>query len=431
MNRNLVAFLLCVLATLQRPVTSYTHDNVKSLLTNIFTVNSYNKMVRPTADQSRACFLYVNLYLVGITDIDEVQEKMTSTAVLELYWIDEYMTWTPSDYNGTETIYIPQKNIWKPDIALDNGFTKVTELGDDFLLTKIQHDGEVEWRPYDVFETKCSIDILYFPFDKQTCDIKFGVWTSPLSEIDVELGSRGILLDFYQPNGEWDIQATSAKSTESLLDGAIVTFSITVKRKPQYILNNVVLPIVMLSLLSVFVFTLPVDCGEKMGYIMTVYLAFAVFLTIVSASLPVSSSMSLLSMYLISLLCLGTAIVCITTLELRIHYRDNSREIPRIAKNMVYLSKMLRCVRSKKIYPKTKKFKSSFSNEEDQMESATAVDSGKPPIRTVLEEPEMVEEMIWPDVTAAIDFFCFWFFLLTNIIATVGIFADGYVKSNN
>ncbi|XP_033729077.1 neuronal acetylcholine receptor subunit beta-2-like [Pecten maximus] len=422
--------LLCVLATLPCPATSYTHDNVKALLTNIFTTNSYNKMVRPSADQFVPIILYVNLNLVGITDIDEVQEKMTCTAFLELVWIDEYMNWNPVDYNDTSVIYVPQKNIWKPDISLENGFTKLTELGDDFLLTQISSEGNVLWRPYDVFETKCSINIRYFPFDKQTCDIKFGVWTSPLSEVDVEIGSDGILLDEYQPNGEWDLLTTSAEASESQQDGAIVTFSITVKRKPQYILYNVVLPIIMLSLLSVFVFALPVDSGEKIGYIMTVYLAFAVFLTIVSASLPVSSSMSLLSMYLILLLSLGTAIVMITILELRIHYRDGSYEIPKIAICMVRFSKTLRCIKWNQVSLDVTAFEESLNDGKGKLENIKEVHMSKKPIKKAFAKPDLSLELTWADVTSAIDFFCFWFFLLTNITTTCIIFLDGYFKSN-
>ncbi|XP_069108558.1 neuronal acetylcholine receptor subunit beta-2-like [Argopecten irradians] len=426
--------MLCVLAAHLCPASSYTNDNVKALLTNIFTTNSYNKIVRPTSDHSRPLTMYVDFSLVGISDIDEVQEKMSTTAFLILEWEDEYMIWDPAAYNGTNTIYVPQNKIWKPDIALENGFTKLKELGDDFLLTTIENGGLVTWRPYDVFETKCSINIEYFPFDKQTCELQFGVWTSPLDQIDVELGSEGaILLDEYQPNGEWDLLSTSAASSESSTDGAIVTFSITVKRKPQYILYNVVLPIIMLSLLSVFVFALPVDSGEKIGYIMTVYLAFAVFLTIVSASLPVSSSMSLLSMYLILLVFLGTGVVMITILELRIHYRDNSYRIPKIVAALVRFSKTLRCIRWNQVHLDTvKEFEEDIPSrkEKEEIIKSKEEEVAKKITKNAFLDPQISSELTWSDVTSAIDFYCFWIFLITNIVTTVLIFVSGYIKSN-
>ncbi|XP_060063293.1 neuronal acetylcholine receptor subunit alpha-3-like [Ylistrum balloti] len=427
MRKRLLVLLLIVVSSLPCPVTSTTHDNVKALLTNIFTTNSYNKMVRPSANQATATRLYVDIDLFGITEIDEVQEKMSTTAALFIMWHDDYMKWNPSDYNGTDVIYVPQKDIWKPDIALKNGFTKMKELGDDFILTIISSDGMVIWQPLEVFQTKCSIDIQYFPFDKQRCDLEFGVWSSPVSSIAVGLGSSGVMLTDYQANEEWDLITTSFRSMTSNQDGAVVIFSLIVARKPGYIVNNVVLPVMLLSVLSVFVFVLPVDSGEKMGYVMTVYLAFAVFLTIVSASLPVSSTMSLLGMYLTLQLSLGTAIVIITALELRIHYRNSSREIPRFVKRMVRLSKTLRCSKSNRINDDVRKSKADVMMQEEDI--LTEVSAKTSSVETVI-EPKVTEELTWQDVTSAIDFFCFWIFFFLNLILTIALFVEGYINSS-
>ncbi|XP_033728878.1 neuronal acetylcholine receptor subunit beta-3-like [Pecten maximus] len=416
---NLLVLLLIGAASLPGTVHSATSDNVKALYTNIFTTNSYNKRVRPSLDLSTPTNLYVDLDLVAISDISEVQEKMTTTASLFIMWTDEYLKWNPSDYNDTMTIYLPQDIIWKPDIALENGFSKLVELGDNFILTTVSFDGSVIWRPFEVFDTKCSINIKYFPFDQQTCSLKFGVWTNPLSDITIAVGSNGVILQEYQSNGEWDIVKTSSEASVSSQFGALVTYTITVQRKPQYILLNVVLPILLLSILSVFVFALPIESGEKMGYVMTVYLAFAVFLTIVSASLPESSSMSLLSMYLVILVLMGTAIVIITTLELRLHYRDSSHEISKVFRYMIRSSKILQCKKSHKKV-----------DDSSKIEVLPKETSEMPPAESVV-DPEKTEEVTWPDVTSAIDFFCFWFFLIATIVITIGLFASGYINGAN
>jgi len=38
----------------------------------------------------------------------------------------------------------------------------------------IAHDGVVHWEPGGVFMTTCDIEILYFPFDMQACQIELG-----------------------------------------------------------------------------------------------------------------------------------------------------------------------------------------------------------------------------------------------------------------
>lgn len=47
------------------------------------------------------------------------------------------------------------------------------------LATKatIYHEGLVEWKPPAIYKSSCEIDVEYFPFDEQTCVLKFGSWT--------------------------------------------------------------------------------------------------------------------------------------------------------------------------------------------------------------------------------------------------------------
>ena len=65
---------------------------------------------------------------------------------------------------------------WQPDnvkmFSADGNF-EVT------LATKatLFHDGLVEWKPPAIYHSSCEMDVEYFPFDEQTCVMKFGSWT--------------------------------------------------------------------------------------------------------------------------------------------------------------------------------------------------------------------------------------------------------------
>jgi hypothetical protein len=74
-----------ILAILVGFVHSQTATNVKNVLTELFTTRSYNKLVRPTTNQSDPSGIYIEFVLFGINDVDEIQQKLTTTAYLEVY----------------------------------------------------------------------------------------------------------------------------------------------------------------------------------------------------------------------------------------------------------------------------------------------------------------------------------------------------------
>jgi nicotinic acetylcholine receptor len=41
----------------------------------------------------------------------------------------------------------------------------------------LHFNGKVVWTPPAIFKSSCEIDVRYFPFDQQTCFMKFGSWT--------------------------------------------------------------------------------------------------------------------------------------------------------------------------------------------------------------------------------------------------------------
>jgi hypothetical protein len=57
----------------------------------------------------------------------------------------------------------------------------------------------------------------------------------------------------------------------------IVDIYLKLKRQPMFFVLNLILPVCLMSILNIFVFLLPADSGERVGYAITVLLAIAVF----------------------------------------------------------------------------------------------------------------------------------------------------------
>lgn len=246
-------------------------------------------------------------------------------------------------------------------------------------------------------ESTCSVDITYFPFDSQTCEVKFTAWSYVKAEVEISAKSYGLVKDEFVSNSAWEVTETGYREVDS--GEAAVIFILKLKRKSSFYVINIITPVILLSLLNIFTFVLPVTSGEKAGYSVTVFLSLAVFLTIIASELPKNSDVvSLMSVYLMLMSFLSTFIVCICLVEMRLVTRTIF-QTP-ISKPFLFLIKIsivcrCQCGRNNLVRPIT--------------ESADAKAS------------TMMQEYDWLDVINALDVLLFWLsgsftFLCTTVI---------------
>ena len=57
--------------------------------------------------------------------------------------------------------------------------------------------------PPGILKSTCYIDVRWFPFDVQKCDLKFGSWTHNGWLLDLQM--LDVDISTYIPNGEWDL----------------------------------------------------------------------------------------------------------------------------------------------------------------------------------------------------------------------------------
>ena len=101
---------------------------------------------------------------------------MTTNLWVEQFWFDHKLVWEPEEFGGVDMLHVPSTHIWLPDIVLYNNADGNFEVT---LATKatLFHTGLVEWKPPAIYHSSCEMDVEYFPFDEQTCVMKFGSWT--------------------------------------------------------------------------------------------------------------------------------------------------------------------------------------------------------------------------------------------------------------
>ena len=119
-------------------------------------------------------------------------------------------------------------------------------------------------------QSSCTIDVTYFPFDQQTCIMKFGSWTFNGDQVSLALYNNKNFVDLsdYWKSGTWDIIEVPAYL--NIYEGnhpteTDITFYIIIRRKTLFYTVNLILPTVLISFLCVLVFYLPAEAGEKVN----------------------------------------------------------------------------------------------------------------------------------------------------------------------
>ena len=172
----------------------------------------------------------------------------------------------------------------------------------------ITADGTNSWYSPASFTSTCKINVKLFPFDWQTCIMKFGSWTYGGDRLIMESMSKFAETSKYITNGEWDLIEMRAQLNKIKYNCCSylfydVTFYLTMKRKPLYYIFNLIVPCALIATLTLIKFFLPPESGEKIGLGITVLLAMTVFLLIVADSLPSTSEhIPLLGSYFIAIM---------------------------------------------------------------------------------------------------------------------------------
>nr|XP_020029312.1 neuronal acetylcholine receptor subunit alpha-4 [Castor canadensis] len=295
------------------------------LLKRLF--SGYNKWSRPVANISDVVLVRFGLSIAQLIDVDEKNQMMTTNVWVKQEWHDYKLRWDPRDYENVTSIRIPSELIWRPDIVLYNnadGDFAVTHLTKAHLF----HDGRVQWTPPAIYKSSCSIDVTFFPFDQQNCTMKFGSWTYDKAKIDlVSMHRRVDQLDFWE-SGEWVIvDAVGTYNTRKYECCAEVypdiTYAFIIRRLPLFYTINLIIPCLLISCLTVLVFYLPSECGEKITLCISVLLSLTVFLLLITEIIPSTSLViPLIGEYLLFTMIFVTLSIIITVFVLNVHHRS-------------------------------------------------------------------------------------------------------------
>uniref|UniRef100_A0A8W7Q2R5 Uncharacterized protein n=2 Tax=gambiae species complex TaxID=44542 RepID=A0A8W7Q2R5_ANOCL len=247
---DLYLIVLCLLVIYIKDSLQGPHE--KRLLNNLLA--TYNTLERPVANES---------------DPLEVKFGLTLQQIIDVEWNDYNLRWNDSEYGGVRDLRITPNKLWKPDVLMYNSADEGFD-GTYHTNIVVKNNGSCLYVPPGIFKSTCKIDITWFPFDDQHCEMKFGSWTYDGNQLDLILNSDdgGDLSDFIT-NGEWYLIGMPGKKNtityqccpEPYVD---ITFTIQIRRRTLYYFFNLIVPCVLISSMALLGFTLPPDSGEKL-----------------------------------------------------------------------------------------------------------------------------------------------------------------------
>uniref|UniRef100_A0A4W6BU00 Cholinergic receptor nicotinic alpha 9 subunit n=1 Tax=Lates calcarifer TaxID=8187 RepID=A0A4W6BU00_LATCA len=300
-------------------------------------VFDYSNALRPVEDTDRALNVSLQITLSQIKDMDERNQV----------WHDAYLKWEKEDYDDLEMINIPSDLVWKPDIVLYNKADE-EESGPPSTNVKLRYNGEIVWDSPAITKSSCVVDVSYFPFDWQQCNLTFGSWTYNGNQVDISLAmDSGDLSDFVE-NVEWECHGMPAVRNVMMYGCCAdpyteITYTLLLKRRSSFYIFNLLLPCFLISFLAPLGFYLPADSGEKVSLGVTVLLALTVFQLLVAESMPPAESMPYIGKYYIATMTMITASTSLTIFIMNIHFCGaEAKPVPHWAKVLIidYMSKI-------------------------------------------------------------------------------------------
>jgi hypothetical protein len=205
-----------------------------------FLFEDYNKDVRPVSDHGDALDCYMGMAIQNLDEFNQMTETAKLNVWMRTQWTDESLGWN-SNTSTLEYISVTDE-LWTPDIEFLNaaGLPEVYVLNGGMYLYP---SGLVIYSKPQVLKFSCSMNLHEFPFDIQSCKLKFGSWlysdrllhlmafSDPARRIDI--------LDSFS-HSEWEVlgvNVTASKEVRNCCPNKLfdlLEYEIRLQRYPHY-----------------------------------------------------------------------------------------------------------------------------------------------------------------------------------------------------
>ena len=165
-------------------------------------MENHDRRIRPAANTSQPIQVSFGIEITQLIKILNHEQMLVLNVWVNQQWKNELMKWNSSEWGGVTHLFVEPTDVWIPDIMLYNNGDSGPAGGIDLYRTQIlmYPDGTHFWLAPAVFTSTCKLNMKYFPFDDQHCQLKFGSWMHDSSQMNVTPGNRALITNTYTPS---------------------------------------------------------------------------------------------------------------------------------------------------------------------------------------------------------------------------------------
>ena len=229
----------------------------------------------------------VGIAVVSVLNINDAQQTMTSRVSIDLRWHDKALSWNTSDYDGVGVVEMPVDSIWVPHVYITNSLDTKSLLADTPIVN-VYYDGSVQKYLDRIVETTCVMDLEKYPYDTQNCPLLFHHLHPPSSmELCVEsFFLKTSTLKSLSFSSEWYLDTQKVQIVSISENVQIPSVSLKLRRKTTFYTVCLVLPMMLTSFMNTLVFLVPLQSGEKVSFLVSIFVSTSVFVSFFKDVMP-------------------------------------------------------------------------------------------------------------------------------------------------
>ncbi|XP_076448662.1 acetylcholine receptor subunit beta-type unc-29-like [Babylonia areolata] len=228
----------------------------------------------------------VSIHVGSVLYLNDAEQTMTCSTYIVVKWQDISLVWNPEDYGNVSKTEMSPDSVWKPTLILINSQDPVNIMSHTNILF-IHSNGTVEAQIYYKTVTLCTMDHSEFPYDTQQCGF---ILESPSGSCNVILNF--VIMDQSDAanlilKSDWllvSVEHVEIYSTTEMT--YFPSMQLQLQRRTVYFTVCLVLPMVVTSYMNSLVFLLPVQCGEKVSFLVSLFVSTSIFISFFQEMMP-------------------------------------------------------------------------------------------------------------------------------------------------